>query len=196
MSGRSPIASTSTTSFADPSFRLREEDLSVLGLGAQPSRHVHHSSDRAVVEPPLESHLTERRFPDVDPDPEAEVVAAAPPVGREFGDSVTQLDGHPYRVRARIRVGEGIVEEHHQPVAREEPDGRLEAPDEGADGCVELAQHVGDDLGLDAAREGREPAQIAEQHRDRRAVHREDRSVSGRHDEVGDLRRQEPAQAR
>ena len=118
---------------------------------------------------------------------------AVPPLG-ERRDAVAHGHRHLDGALGGVGTRERIVEEGHQPVAREAVERSLEAVDEIAQRRVVLAEHQHQVLGLDGLGERREAAQVAEHDRDLLAMALEERLVAGRHDELGDLRREEAAQ--
>src|SRR4029077_13289512 len=94
----------------------------------------------------------------------------------------------------RVVTRDGIVEEDHEPVAREPLQGSLEAGDEIAQGPGIFLASIPDILGFSRLGEGGEAAQVAAHHRDLAAVPVEEGLIARADDEVGQLGRQEAAE--
>ena len=122
--------------------------------------------------------------------------SAAPALG-ELPHAVAHRDGESHGARGGIRAGHGVVEEGGQPpVAGEAVDRRLEPVQQLAGAAVVLAQHGHDVLGLDALRERDEAPQPARDDGDLAPVALEEGLVPRGHEQLRDLRREEPAQLR
>ena len=173
---------------------LADQDLARPGLGAQPRGEVRHVADGRVVEPALVSDAPERGVALRHADGEGQVMAPALPLLGQRRDAVAHGDRHLDGALRGVGTRERVVEEGHQAVAGEAVERPLVAVDEIAERGVVLAEHQHQVLGLDGLGERREAAQVAEHDRDLLPVALEERLVARRHDELGDLRRQEAPQ--
>ena len=130
-----------------------------------------------------------------DPHRGMQLVADAAPALGELPHAVAHRDGESHGARGRIRTGHGVVEEGGQPpVAREAVDRRLEPVQQLAGAAVVLAQHAitssGSTLSANATKPRSPHATTAIS---RRWLSRKDSSPA-RHEQLRDLRREEPAQ--
>ena len=119
--------------------------------------------------------------------------APAPGLGQS-ADPGPHRDAHPQRPQRAVLAAHRIVEEHHQAVAREPFQRALEPEDQVAERVVVLLQHAHHLLRLARLRERGEAAQVAEDHDDLAPVAGQERLVAGVHDQLGQLRAEEPAQ--
>ena len=105
-----------------------------------------------------------------DADAEIEIVAALAPRHEQLVDPPAHRDRHPHRALGRVRHRHRVVEEDHHPVAGEPFEGALVLQDGPSHRVVILAQDAHDLLGLGRLGEGREPAEVEEDHGDLAAV--------------------------
>ena len=105
-------------------------------------------------------------------------------------------DREPNRLELVVRDGEGIVEEHHDPVAREVLQRPFVGRHQLAECGVVLAQDVEQLLGGRRLAECGEPAQIREETRDVRAMAGQELLAVPAGDELCHLRRDEPGELR
>ena len=101
-----------------------------------------------------------------DTDSHGEVVPSAPPAFGEVSHDVANLQRHPHRPLGGVVALNRVVEEHHDPVAREPLERPFVGVDERPDGAVILAEHPHHLLGFAGLREGGEVPEIGEQHHD------------------------------
>ena len=127
LSTRSPSSSASTSSSTTPCTRPLIRICPLAASAAQARGQVGDRADRGVVEPALEADPPQRRVAHRDPDPEAQLVPLPAPAPRQLGHPLAHRDGHPHRPLGVVGLGHRVVEEHHQPVAREVLDRAPEA---------------------------------------------------------------------
>ena len=96
--------------------------------------------------------------------------------------------------RGRVRDRHRIIEENHDPIARELVERSLELADERPQRAVVFAQKVKDLLGFGGLGKGGVAAQIAEHDDDLAAMAFEDLLVALRDNQFRKLRREEPFQ--
>jgi hypothetical protein len=173
---------------------LRDENLAVARLLAEPGAQICDGADRRVVESAFVADAPDGGVAHVNAGAEAECEAAAAPLVEQPLDAVAHGDRHLHRARRRVGTGDGIVEEHHEPVAGEPLERTLVAGDESPDRRVIVAQQAHHVFGIGFLGESGEAAKIAEEHGDLPPVRSEHRLVAGRQ-ELGELRREEPFQA-
>jgi hypothetical protein len=116
-------------------------------------------------------------------------MARAPPSGCQLLHGVADPQRHPYRAFCGVVARDRVIEEHHDPVAREPLEGAFVGMDEGADGPVVLGEHAHHLLRLAGLRERREVPQVAERHDDLAPVTPQQALVAN--DEIGQLGREE-----
>ena len=170
----------------------RDEDLVGLRLAAQPRGEDDRVAHAAVVVAALEPDPAHRRVAGRDPDSDLQDVAAPAPLARELHEPLAHRDRHAHRARGVIRLEHRVVEEGHEPVAREMLERAFVLHDERAHRGVVRAQEPEHLFGLGRLGERREVAQVAEHRGDLAAMARQQRSPSGDRHERRDLGRQEP----
>ena len=173
---------------------LADEDLAALRLGAQACREVGHAADGRVVGAALEADLAKGRVALRDPHAEVQGVVPAGPSLGQFRDAAAHRQRHADRALRCVGAVERVVEDDHEPVAREALERAVEAVDEVAERGVVLAQHGHDVLRLHGLGEAREAAQVAEDDGDLATVAAQEGVVAGRDHELRELRRQEAPQ--
>jgi hypothetical protein len=129
---------------------------------------------------------------DSDPRSEAELVAALLPALGQLPDALAQRNGQTRRFELRLGDRHRVVEEDHDPVAREVLERAPVSGDQLARRGVVLADHVDELLGLGGLRERREPAEVEEDDRDVRPVAGEELPALIARDQRGDRGREEP----
>src|SRR5579883_1079817 len=173
---------------------LAQQDLPVLGFGAEPGGKVHHRADRAVFLPAFEADAAERRIALGDAYAEADgVPAPAPRLGQALHGSAhghREIDG----AHGWIGAGERIVEEDQDSVAHESLDGAAAVEDQRTHGLVIAAQESHHVLGLGGLGESREAPQIAHQRDDLAPMALHDAVAAGAGEKLGHLRRNEALQ--
>src|SRR5437870_5763670 len=170
---------------------LSDEDLARLRLAAEARREIGHSADRPVVQTPLEADRADRRVALGDADAEVEGVAALPPPDEQLVHPLAHGHRHANGTRGRVRHRHWVVEEDHHAVAGEALEGALVLEDEPAHLCVVLAQDPHDLFGFGGLREGREPAEVEEDHRDLAPVALERILRVAAHNQLRELRGEE-----
>jgi hypothetical protein len=96
---------------------LAQEHLSGRRLVTEPRGEAGDDAEGPVVVSSLEPDAAERGVPDCDPAPKTELVAALPPAVRELSDALPHGEREPGRLELVLGQGNGVVEEHHEPVA-------------------------------------------------------------------------------
>jgi hypothetical protein len=103
-----------------------EQDLLMRRLGTEPGSQIHHRADRGVVDTIAKADPSQRRVSGGDTDPEAELEARPTPRLDQVCHVGSDGNGHPDRALGMIRLLDRIIEERHDPVAREALEGPLE----------------------------------------------------------------------
>src|SRR5690349_3846309 len=137
------------------------EDLAGLRLGAEPRGEVGDVADRGIVPAAFEADRAERGVALRDADAEAEIVAAALfPVLGDRMEGIHHRERTAHSVLRRPLDRHGVVEEHHDRVAREAFERALMLEYEASERGVIGAQKFHHFLGLRAVGEGGEAAQV------------------------------------
>src|SRR5215470_19688768 len=110
--------------------RLWDEDLPGLGFRTETGGQVRDGADSAVVPAPLEAYGADGGRTMGDADTEVQIVAALAPAQHEALNSLPHGHRHAHSPFGRVGNLDGIVEEDHQPVAREVLKGPLALQDE------------------------------------------------------------------
>ena len=174
-----------------------DEDLSRLGLIAQPRGDVRHRADGGVVKPALEADSAERSEAVRYADAKANLVPEAAPGRGQSSQSVTHFKGHEHRLQRWVLHWHRIVEDHHHPVASVPFERAVVLDDDFADGGMVIAQQSHDVFRIGAFSEPGEAAQIAEERGNlpdiqttARSDHEKDASISGLHVQLTDAQAQ------
>ena len=109
--------------------------------------------------------------------------------------ALAHRDRHAYGALGGIRHGNRVVEEDHHPVAGEALEGAVVRKDQLAHLGVVLAEHAHHLLGLGRLGEGGEASQVEEHDGDLAPVGLQGIVGAARHDELGELRREEALEA-
>ena len=128
------------------------------------------------------------------PNSEAEIEAVLAPSGGQLTDRGAHFRRHAHRLDAGLGARQRIVEDRHQTVTGEVLDRALEFMNDGADGCVVLAQDIHHLFRFGGFGKGGKAAQVAKHDSDVAAVTVENAIVARRQDQLGDLLGQKPLQ--
>src|SRR5262249_25818535 len=124
-----------------------------------------------------------------------QISATLAPVDDQLARRFAHRHRHLDRSLRGVGAWHGIVEKHHDPVARELVERPLELADQGPQRAVILAQETQHLLGLGGLGEGGVAAEITEHDDDLLTMAFKDFLVALRDYEFGKLRREEPLQA-
>src|SRR4029077_20613763 len=124
-----------------------DQDLPVLGLGAKPGGKVADRPDRGVAGAFGKADLAQGRVALRDAGAKAKLMAVAAPVGYQLSRCFAHRDRHLYRALSRVGTRHRIVEEDHDPVARELVERALVLADQRPQRAMIFAQKVEDFLG-------------------------------------------------
>src|SRR5205085_11244504 len=127
---------------------LTEQNLAVLGLGAEPRCDVAHRANGGIAGALREADLAERRIPLRDAAAEAEVATPLAPGGNQRTRGLAHRHRHVDGALGRVGDRQRVVEEHHDAVARELIERALELADKRAQRAMVFAQEIEDFLGL------------------------------------------------
>src|SRR4029077_12612997 len=121
---------------------LAYQDLAGLGLGTETGGEVCDRADGGIVEATLEADLAKRGVALGDADTKSQLMTVLAPSLRETRRTIAHRDSHSNRSRRRIRAGNWIVEQHHEPIAQKAFQRSLEAMDNLGERSVILAQSL------------------------------------------------------
>ena len=173
-----------------------DQDLTSRGARAEPGGEVRHRAKRCVVVATLEADPAQRRVPSLDPDPQAKLRPTLPPPARQVFEALLGGDREPDRLEFMVVERERVVEEHHDPVAREVFERPAVDGDQLADHLVIRTEHLEQLFGRGRLGERREAPEVGEETGDVGAVAGEQLLALLRGDERGNLRRDEARQLR
>ena len=165
-SSRTPTDSPTawfSTALEDP---LSDQDLSGVGLAAQPGREVGDAADRRVVEPSFIADAAQGREALGYADAEAEIVAESAPAVGQCSHSVTHSQRHLYGSSCGLIEGIGSLKNTISPSPGEALQSSLVTEDQLAERSVVLLEHRHHLFRLTRLSERRESSQIAEDHDD------------------------------
>src|SRR5215469_13590708 len=111
---------------------LTEQNLAVLGLGTKTGGDIAHRADRRVAGALGEPDLAQRRVALRNTGAKAQVATTLAPGGDQRAGRLAHRYCHLDRALRRVRTGDWVVEEHHDPVARELVERPLELGNEGS----------------------------------------------------------------
>src|SRR5262249_23903024 len=140
---------------------LSNKDLAILGFGAKAGGEIAYRADRRIPGAVGKTNLAERRISLRDAGTEPEHAAAAAPGGRQCSRCLAHRDGHFDGALSRVWDRDRIVEENHDPIARELIERALKPADERPQRTMVLAQDVEHFLGLGGLGKRGVAAQIA-----------------------------------
>src|SRR5262249_8333201 len=109
---------------------LTEQNLAVPGLAAEPRRDIAHGAYRGVSGALGKSDLAQGRVTLGDASAKSQLATSLVPGRSQRRRSLAHRDGHLDRALGRIGDRDGIVEEHHDPIAGELVERPLELADQ------------------------------------------------------------------
>src|SRR5262249_40220982 len=98
---------------------LAEQNLAVLGLAAEPCRHIAHGANRSVAGALGKSDLAQGRVTLGDANTKAQLATSLAPRGDQRRCSLAHRDCHLDRALGRVGDRHGVVEEDHDAIAGE-----------------------------------------------------------------------------
>src|SRR5215472_12961185 len=184
-----------TSFLADQSLTLRKsqnagsnrpsranQDLPVLRFSTKPGGEVAYCADRGVAGAFGKADLAQGRVALCDAGAETKFAAVATPSSNQLARRLAHRDRHLDGALRRVRTRHGIVEKHHDPVARELVECPLELANKRSQRAVVLAQKIENLFWFGGLSEGGVAAQIAENDDDLATMAFEDVFVTLRDD--------------
>src|SRR6516165_344791 len=161
---------------------LAEQNLAVLGLSAETGGNIAHCADRGVAGALGKTDLAQRRIALRDTGAKTQLATSLAPCGNQIAGGLAHRHRHLDGALGGVGDWHRIVEEHHDPVARELVERAFELADERPQSAMVFAQKIEHFFGLGGLGEGGVAAQIAKYDDDLAAMAFEDFFVALRDD--------------